>query len=151
MRVTQLETQVGRLEELLGCQVKHTEAVGEQCTRWEASTAKQGQEQEEQMRRLSFRLNRMELAYEELGQRVQTLEQDQQQQRERLARLKTFQTMAMQWIEDQEGEEQDFDDTAAGSAGNVSAQPGEHPPTTTSQVHMTELPPIRPSVDSLRA
>ena len=73
------------------------------------------------MCRLSFRLNRMELAYEELGHRVQTLEQDQQQQRERLAGLEKFQTMAMQWIEDQEEEEPDFDDTAAGSAGNISA------------------------------
>ena len=57
----------------------------------------------------------------------------------------------MQWIEDQEEEEPDFDDTAAGSAGNVSAPPGEPPLVTTSQVSTTELPPVRPSVDSLRA
>ena len=39
-RVANMEVQVGRLEELLGRQVKHTEAVEEQCKRWEASTTK---------------------------------------------------------------------------------------------------------------
>ena len=98
--MTMLETQVGRLEELLGSQAKHTATVEEQWQQLEHAREDQWQEQEEQMRRLTFRVNRMELAYEELGQQVQRLVQDQQQQRERLARLEKFQTMAMQWIED---------------------------------------------------
>ena len=67
-------------------------------------------------------MNRLELAYEEMGQQVQTLERERLTHVERLQSLEAFQTMAMRWIEDFK-KDAAFDDTT-----NVSTPPEELQP-----------------------